>query len=118
MEAKIKVDAGICGFKTIITASSEDNMHVDLKVVSPCETVKELASRYKEKTPVNAYQELSPQNENVIMEASRSVLMQKGCCEACVVPLAVCKAVHIAAGLALPKDVVFEVSAIRQLYRS
>ena len=109
MEAKIKVDTGICGFKTIITASSEDNMNVELKVVSPCETIKELASCYKERTPINAYQELSPQNESVIMEISRSVLIKKGCCEACVVPAAVCKAIHVAAGLALPKDVTLEI---------
>ena len=108
MEAKIKVDTGICGFKTIITASSEDNMNVELKVVSPCETIKELASCYKEKTPINAYQELSPQNESVIMEVSRSVLIKKGCCEACVVPVAVCKAMYVAAGLALPKNVTLE----------
>ncbi len=110
MEAKIKVDAGICGFKTIIKAASQDNMHVELKVVSPCETIKELAACYQEITPINAYQELNPQKESVILEVSRSVLMKKGCCEACVVPAAVCKAIHVAAGLALPKDVVLEVS--------
>jgi antitoxin component of MazEF toxin-antitoxin module len=110
MQAKIKVDAGICGFKTVITASSEDNMTVDLKVVSPCETIKKLAARYREKTPVNAYQELSPQNESVIMQISRSELVKKGCCEACVVPAAVCKAIHVAAGLALPRDVTLEIA--------
>jgi len=110
MEAKIKVDAGICGFKTVITATSEDNMHVDLKIVSPCEIIKELSLLIKEKTPINAYQELSPQNESVIMETSRSLLITKGCCEACVVPAAVCKTMHIAAGLALPKDVTLDVS--------
>jgi len=109
MKAKIKVDAGICGFKTIVTAASEDNMHVDLKVVSPCETIKELAACYREKTPIDAYQELSPQKESVIMEISRSVLIKKGCCEACVVPAAVCKAIHVAAGLALPKAVVLDI---------
>ena len=109
MQAKIKVDAGICGFKTVITASSEDNMTVELKVVSPCETIKELAVRYREKSPVNAYQELGPQNESVIMQVSRSVLMKKGCCEACVVPAAVCKAIHVAAGLALPKNVTLDI---------
>jgi len=109
MEAKIKVDAGICGFKTFITATSEDNMHVELKVVSPCETIKDLSRLIKEKTPINAYQELSPQNESVVMGVSRRLLMTKGCCEACVVPAAVCKAVHIAAGLALPKDVTLEI---------
>jgi Family of unknown function (DUF6951) len=109
MEAKIKVDAGICGFKTVIKASSEDNMHVDLKIVSPCETIKDLSQLIQEKTPIDAYQELSPQNESVIMETSRTLLMTKGCCEACVVPAAVCKAIHVAAGLALPKDVTLEI---------
>ena len=108
MEAKIKVDAGICGFKTVIKAFSEDNMHVDLKVVSPCEIIKELSLLIKEKTPIDAYQELSPQHESVIMEVSRSLLVKKGCCEACVVPVAICKAIHITAGLALPKDVTLE----------
>ncbi len=32
MEAKVKVDAGICGFKTVIKASTEDSMNVELKV--------------------------------------------------------------------------------------
>jgi hypothetical protein len=109
VKAKVKVDAGICGFKTIITASSEDNMHVDLKIVSPCEIIKELSALIKEKTPIHAYQELSPQNESVIMGVSRTLLMTKGCCEACVVPAAVCKAIHVAAGLALPKDVTLEI---------
>ena len=43
MQVKVKVDAGICGFKTSITATTEDSMNVDLKVVSACETIKELA---------------------------------------------------------------------------
>ena len=55
MEAKVKVDAGICGFKTSITAASEDSMNVELKVVSSCDTIKELASRFKEQTPIDAY---------------------------------------------------------------
>jgi hypothetical protein len=61
MEAKVKVDAGICGFKTVIKAGTEDSMNVELKVVSSCDTIKELASRFKKKTPIDAYQELSPQ---------------------------------------------------------
>ena len=111
MKAKIKVDAGICGFKTIITATSQDNMHVDLKVVSPCEIIKDLSALYQQKTPLNAYEELNPQTESIILNLSRSILVQKGCCEACVVPAAVCKAVHIASGLALPKDVTFEIKS-------
>ena len=109
MEAKITVDAGICGFSTIIKTNSEDSMNVDLKVVSPCEIIKSLAVKYQEITPINAYQELSPQAESAILKISRSVLMEKGACEACVVPAAVCKAMYIASGLALPKDVVMQI---------
>jgi len=109
VDAKVKVDAGICGFKTVITANSEDSMRVELKIVSPCETIKELSSLIKEKTPIDAYQELIPQHESIILEISRSILVKKGCCEACVVPVAICKAIHIAAGLALPKDVTLEI---------
>ena len=110
MKAKVKVDAGICGFKTVIKASTEDSMNVELKVVSSCDTIKELASRYKEKAPIDAYQELSPQKESIILEISRSVLVEKGCCEACVVPAAVCKAIQVVAGLALPRDVTLQIS--------
>jgi len=109
MEAKVKVDAGICGFKTSITAASEDSMNVELKVVSSCDTIKKLASRFTEKTPIDAYQELSP-NESIILAISRPVLVQKGCCEACVVPAAVCKAIQVVAGLALPRDVTLQIT--------
>ena len=110
MQAKVKVDAGICGFKTSITATTEDSMNVYLKVVSACETIKELAALFKKKIPIDAYQELSPQKESIILEISRTVLIQKGCCEACVVPAAVCKAIHVAAGLALPQNVTLKIT--------
>ena len=110
MKAKVSVDAGICGFKTVIKADSEDSMNVELKVVSSCDTIKELASRFKDKTPIDAYQELSPEKESIILEISRSVLIKKGCCEACVVPAAVCKAIQVVAGLALPQDVTLKIT--------
>ena len=110
MKAKVSVDAGICGFKTVIKADSEDSMNVELKVVSSCDTIKELALRFKEKTPIDAYQELSPEKESIILEISRSVLIKKGCCEACVVPAAVCKAIQVVAGLDLPKDVTLKIT--------
>ena len=109
MESKVKVDAGICGFTTIVKATSEDSMNVDLKVTSPCDIIKSLAGKYQEITPINAYQELSPQAESSILKISRAVLVEKGACEACVVPAAVCKAMYIASGLALPKDVTLEI---------
>ena len=46
----------------------------------------------------------------VILEISRSILIEKGCCKACIVPAAVCKAIQVVAGLALPQDVTLKIS--------
>ncbi len=56
MASRVTVDAGICGFKTVIKASTEDSKNVELKVVSSCDTIKELASLFQEETPIDAYQ--------------------------------------------------------------
>jgi spore maturation protein SpmB len=46
----------------------------------------------------------------VVLAVCRPVLQKKGCCEACVVPVAICKTMQVAANLALPKDVVVEIA--------
>ena len=51
-----------------------------------------------------SYQEIG-QNESIILKTARSILVKKGCCEAYVVPTGLCKAVYVAANLALPSDV-------------
>ena len=111
MKSKAKIDAGVCGFKTIVTATSEDNMNVDLKIVSPCDIIKELAAQIAEIAPVNAYQDIGPQKVSAILEISQSLLMKKGCCEACIVPAGICKAMYVASGLALPKDATLIISS-------
>ena len=110
MKASSKVDAGICGFKTRITAETEDGMNVDLKIGSDCDTIKELTQLIREQTPIDAIQDLSPISESVVLAICRPILQKKGCCEACVVPLAICKTMQVAANLALPKDVTIEIS--------
>ena len=109
MKATAKIDAGVCGFKTKVTAETQDGMHVELHIGSDCETIKELAELIKARNPINAFQELTPIAESVVLSVSRPVLQKKGCCEACVVPAAICKAMQVAANLALPKDVVVEI---------
>ena len=110
MTASIKVDPGVCGFDVDIKASAVDSMNVDLEIESNCQTIKEIAQQLKDKTPIDAYQELSPVAESIILALSRPILIQKGCCEACIVPQAICKAMYVAAGLALPKDVQLKIS--------
>ncbi len=48
---------------------------------------------------------LEVQVEETIEGEVRFILVTKGCCEACVVPTGVCKAIHVAANLALPRDI-------------
>ena len=110
MKASAKVDAGICGFKTKITAETKDGMNVVLHVGSNCDTIKELAELIRGKNPINAIQDLSPITESVVLGLCRPILQRKGCCEACVVPLAVCKTMQVAANLALPRDVVLKIT--------
>ncbi|BBO70766.1 hypothetical protein DSCA_46960 [Desulfosarcina alkanivorans] len=110
MKAHAKVDAGVCGFKTKVTAETRDGMNVELRIGSDCETIQELAGLLKARNPIDAYQELTPVAESVVLSVCRPVLQKKGCCEACVVPAAICKAMQVAAKLALPRDVVVQIT--------
>jgi hypothetical protein len=69
--------------------------------------IRELAELLKARNPINAYQELMA--ESVVLSVCHPVLQKKGCCEACVVPVAICKTIQVAANLALPEDVVVEI---------
>jgi len=104
VNVEVKIDPGICNFPVIITAASDDGVHVDLELATECESMLQLAKLIHEMTPIDAYQELGSK-ESHILEAARSILVTKGCCEACVVPAGVCKAILVAANLALPRDV-------------
>ena len=93
------VDAGVCGFVTRVTATSEDEQHVRLAVVSDCGNIRGLAARLPE---LDAYAELGTGFDGVLHSAVRASL--RGCCSGCVVPAALFKAMQVAARVALPKD--------------
>ena len=103
MLARTEIDAGVCGFHTTVTGSSDDGMMVSLDVVSECEKVRTFAATLVGNMPLNAYEEISPAGESVLLCAARTTL--KGCCAGCVVPPGVFKTMQVAAGLALPKDI-------------
>ena len=103
MNAKVEIDAGICGFHTKASAISEDSQNVTFEIDSDCEKVCKLAEALKEKGAIDAYQEISPASPSVVLETVRSVL--KGCCAACAVPVGIFKVMQVAAGLALPKEI-------------
>ena len=103
MKAIVDIDAGTCGFKTSASASSEDSQQVAFEVTSDCEKIRRLAAALKNREPIDAYQEISPAAESVLLRTTRSVL--KGCCAGCAVPVGLFKAMQVAAGLALPMDI-------------
>lgn len=109
MQAKVEIDAGICGFRTVACVTSDDCQNVTFAIDSGCEKIRALAARLQAHGPIDAYQEISPATESVVLTAVRETL--KGCCAGCAVPAGLFKALQIAAGLALPQDITIRLSA-------
>ncbi len=107
MMAIANIDAGICGFHTTSNATSEDGMFVEFTIQSDCEKIRGLAEALASKGPVNAYEEISPASDSVIMASVRECL--KGCCAGCAVPVGLFKSMQVAAGLALPKNITIQI---------
>jgi hypothetical protein len=103
--SKVVVHAGICRNLTTIRAISDDDQMVRFEIESMCKNIQELADKLTE--PIDAYEEIGTGSDGIILTASRETL--KGCCSACAVPIALFKAMQVAAGLALPKDVIIEI---------
>lgn len=103
MKSTVRIEAGICGFQTDAAGVSDDDQMVTLDVRSSCEKIRSLGEILKARGPIDAYQEISPGAEGVIMQSVRSML--KGCCAGCAVPAGLFKGMQVAAGLALPKDI-------------
>ena len=108
MKATVEIDAGICGFCTTATVTSPDGQDVAFEVQSDCEKIRDLGEQLRSKGTIDAYQEISPARESVLMQAVRATL--KGCCAGCAVPAGLFKAMQVAAGLALPKDITIKLT--------
>ena len=101
--SSISVDPGICGLATRILAVSEDGQACRLDIHSECEAIMALAG---EITEVDGFAvAFSNFPANPVYEAATRHFKHA----ACPVPSAIIKAVEVACGLALPKDVQFEV---------
>lgn len=109
MKAKLEVEAGVCGFHTSGTAVSNDEQQVTFEVSSDCEKIRNLIAALGQLPPIDAYQEINPAGESVVMSATRRSL--KGCCAGCAVPVGLFKAMQVAAGLALPMEIRVSVAA-------
>ncbi len=102
MTANVQIDAGICGFQTMVKAECNDDQHVVLQIESNCDKIKLLAEAIHQFNPVDAYQEILPTAQSQILKSAAEILT--GCCAGCIVPAGIFKAMQVAASLALPKD--------------
>jgi hypothetical protein len=97
-----KVDAGICGFKTIIKATPKERQIVEISMQTECPSLKPMAEELKE---VDAYKEcFAKVGESPVFQLARKYCKHA----ACPVPTAIIKEVEVAAKLALPKNVEIE----------
>jgi hypothetical protein len=107
MQARSVVQAGVCGFKTTIIATSDDEQNVSFVIASDCENIQKLASDFPE---VDGYSEIGEGFDGEIHQFVRSSL--KGCCSGCAVPVGIFKSMQVAAGLALPAPVSIDIEKI------
>lgn len=108
MKAEIHVDAGVCGFKTDILADSGDNQHVTFRVSTDCDKIGALGDAIEQAGEFDAFNEINPAAESVLLKHVRAHL--KGCCAGCGVPVGLFKGMQVAAGIALPKDVLIAIA--------
>jgi hypothetical protein len=109
MKTLVVVDAGICGFQTRIHADGDDMQNVTFKIASACEKARAFGEALIAKGPVDGYGEIGAGADGVVLTTARESL--KGCCAACAVPVGAFKALQVAAGVALPKDVTLSITA-------
>ncbi len=112
MKAKVEIEAGVCGFRTQATAVSDDGQHVTFAVDTDCDKIAQLAVAIVDRQPLDAYQEISSAGEGIFMATVHETL--KGCCSGCAVPAGIFKAMQVAAGLALTKDIAIRITKNEQ----
>ena len=108
MKALVVVDSGICGFKTRLHAESEDSQNVTFRVASECAKAQRFGAALTAQGTIDGYEEIGAGTDGVVLTTAREHL--KGCCAACAVPIAAFKAMQVAAGVALPKDVTLQIT--------
>ena len=104
MKAKAVIGAGVCGFTTTVTATSDDMQNVAFEIESDCENIRKLATDFPQ---VDGYSEIGAGFDGVIHTTVRETL--KGCCSGCVVTCGIFKSMQVAAGLALPAPASIEI---------
>jgi hypothetical protein len=101
--SKAKIFSGVCGFTTEVEAVTEGRV-CKLTIESECNAIQKMASNL---TEVDPFQEISFRRGMPQIHAKGHEYCTHA---ACPVPVGIVKAVEVASGLALPKDVTIEIS--------
>jgi hypothetical protein len=102
--AVAEIQSGACGFITVVRATAISSRKVELSIESACPQIKQLAESLK---VVDAYKELScRQGTTSILAAGIEHCIHA----ACPVPSGIVKAVEVAAGLAVARDVAIHIT--------
>ena len=107
--AQAHVTAGICGFETTVVAEADADQAVTFHLESGCAKIRAMAERIGRLGPVDALAEIDARKPGTLTSTMRGSLI--GCCAGCVVPVGIFKAMQVAAGLALPRDLHITLSA-------
>jgi len=98
-DSTVTVEAGVCRFKTVITAEMDEEMNITYKVKSECPAVREMA---KSMRPVPLFEAMAmPFADNVIYKEFGCKLQHA----ACPVPCALIKTAEVTGDMALKKEV-------------
>jgi hypothetical protein len=102
MKCIARVQAGVCGFATTVTAHSPDDQMVTFDIETDCQKIAGLAEALSGKE-IDAYAEIGAGSEGVVLSTVRTGL--SGCCAGCAVPVGIFKSLQVAARVALPHDI-------------
>jgi len=101
---RTKIHPGVCGFKTVVEAHSEDGQNVRLTIESECPDIRALGESLKE---VDAYSAVF----GSMMDSTVYKAASEHCSHAaCPVPMGIIKTLEAACSLALPADVTVSIS--------
>ena len=97
--AVVEVRAGVCGLNTQIISKADEQFRVILEITSDCAHIRQLAEQLP---AIDALEELRlPLTETTPYRLAAQCKVHN----ACPVPSAILKAIEVASGMALSKDV-------------
>jgi hypothetical protein len=101
---EVKVNAGVCGFCTIVKVKSDDMQTAVLEISTECPNLKPLEAELKE---VDGFEVcFSKLGDSTVYKLAKKYCKHA----ACPVPSAIQKGIEVACGLALPRDVEIHIS--------